>query len=321
VRLTFPDGGWQVDWGQVTKIGNDFTADAKVERWTGLSTLAITSKENTYNLGALQPGMYTFTFKSYGTTIKGQQFDPSLIVEHWEKTILTSDRVGVAIYTSSDGSTHSKIGLYFPDTGYSVTNWGEVTRSGNDFSIDIKAEHFTGESVAHTTLVDHDYQLGTLASGSFTLTVKMYGTTVKTQAFSITTMSATPPKLMTEENSERAIALDSVTWLRAFPLVTTSNFSPDRRARIMLLATDMDWSSGDNLSSVTAQAEDARHNIYPLTVEYVGKVPNFDWLMQVIVKPPDELKSGGDVWININVRGVASNRAMVTIKPSDTDAQ
>jgi hypothetical protein len=321
VRLTFPNGGWRVDWGQVTRTGNTFTADAKVDRWTGISTQAITFKENTYNLGALSSGTYTFTFKSYGTTVKSQQFDPSLVVEHWEQTILPSSQVGVRIPVVSNGQFYLKVELYFPDTGYSVTDWGQLTRSGNDFLIDLKAEHFTGESQAHTTVVDHDYPLGAITSGTYSLTIKMYGTTVKTLTFALSVMSTPIPKLMTEENSERAIALDSVTWLRLFPLITNDNFSPDRRARIMLLVSNLELSPNENASAVTALAEDAQGKSYPLTVEYVGKVPNFDWLTQVIVKPPDELKGGGDVWISIGTHGVNSNRALVTLKPSSVEAQ
>ena len=33
-------------------------------------------------------------------------------------------------------------------------------------------------------------------------------------------------------------------------------------------------------------------NAYPLTVEFVGKVPGFDWLTQVLVKLPDNLPAG-----------------------------
>ena len=317
VVLTFPNTGHSVsDWGQVVRSGNTFTANAKVERYTGASGQAITVKENTYALGALQPGTYSFTFKSYGVTIQSRQFDPSLVVERWEHATLSPDRVGVRVI--SDGDTRAiKVEFYFPDTGYAVADWGQAVRSGNDISVDVKADHWTGESAARTTYVDHDYQLGTLAPGSYTLMVKIYGAVVRTQPFTVNASTTGPaPKLLTEENTERAIALDSVTWLRLFPLVTTHNFSADRRARVMLLAADTGWSAGDSLSEVTAEAEDAQHNIYPLAVEYVGQVPDFDWLTQVIVKPPDELKGGGDVWIKISVRGSASNRVLVTLKPS-----
>jgi hypothetical protein len=313
VVLTFPSGGWRVDWGQVTRVGNNFTADARVERYNGASTQAIVYKENTYNLGALEPGTYTFTFKSYGVAMKSVQFDPAQVVEHWEPVVLTNG-IGIRLWTAADGITRIKIELYLPDTGYSVVDWGQVTRSGNEFSVDIKVERWTGEAQTRTVLVDHDYELGTLSSGSYSLLVKMYGTTVRNQPFNINAPPPPAPKLMTEAGTDRAVALDSVTWLRLFPLVTVHNFSPDQRTRIMLFLSGVDVSATDAASAVTAQAEDAEHVIYPFSIEYVGKVPGFDWLTQVIVRPPEGLKAG-DVSVTVGVRGVLSNSAMVSIKP------
>jgi hypothetical protein len=313
VLLTFPTGGWRVDWGQVARAGNNFTADARVERYNGMTTQAITYQENTYNLGALEPGTYTFTFKSYGVVMKSRTFDPAQVVEHWEPVVLNNG-VGIRLWTAADGITRIKIELYLPDTGYSVVDWGQVARSGNEFSVDIKVERWTGDAQTRTVLVSHDYELGTLSSGTYALLVKMYGTTVRNQPFTIN--AAPAPKLMTEEGTERAVALDSVTWLRLFPLVTVHNFSQDRRARIVLFLSGVELSEAEMTSAVTAQAEDAGHTLYPLAIEYVGKVPGFAWLTQVIVRPPEELKAGGDVWVTVGVRGALSNRGMVTLKAS-----
>lgn len=320
VRLTFPSSGWRVDWGQLTRAGNNFTADAKVERWTGASAQMITYKENTYNLGALPSGTYTFTFKSYGVTVKSQQFDPSAVAERWEPVTL-SQGIGIRIWTVAGGATFTKVELYFPDTGYSVVDWGQVSRSGNEFSIDVKAERWTGESTARTTLVDHDYELGTLASGSYSLVIKMYGAIVRTQPFSINAPAVAAVKLLTEDNSERAVALDSVTWLRLFPLVTPHNFSPERRARMVLFLSGVNWQANETPPAVAAQAEDAGHVLYPLTVEYTGKVPGFDWLTQVIVRPSEELKDAGDVWITLSVGGQLSNKALVSFQSPGASPQ
>jgi hypothetical protein len=322
VRLTFPTGGWRVDWGQVTRSGNDFTADARVEYWNGVTTQALTFAENTYNLGQLSPGTYTFTFKSFGTVIKSQQFDPSLVAEHWEPLTQMpqySGSLGFRLWTT-EGVTNIKIEFYFPDTGYRVVDWGQVTRSGNEFTVDIKPERWTGESQARTIIEAHDYQLGMLSSGSYTLVIKLHGTTARTQSFTINTSSVPAPKLLTEENSERAIALDSVTWLRLFPLETTHNFSPDGRTRIVLFLSGVEVSSGE-ATALTVSAEDAAHAIYPMTVEYVGKVPGFDWLTQVIVRPPESLKDGKDVWVGVSVRGQLTNKGLVTIKSPGANSQ
>jgi GH43 family beta-xylosidase len=128
------------------------------------------------------------------------------------------------------------------------------------------------------------------------------------------------PALLTEPNTQRAIALDSVTFMRdPLPLITTRNFSSDNRTRATLVAANVDLPNGEDVSHVTAQLEDAGRRIYPMRVEHVGRVPDFDWLTQVTVRLPDELAGiNGDVWVSINVRGMQSNKAMITIRPSET---
>ena len=124
------------------------------------------------------------------------------------------------------------------------------------------------------------------------------------------------PKLLTEEGTGRAVALDSVTWVRdPFPVVTTNNFSLDARTRVMLFATHVNLTPAEGTSAVTAQAEDSQNRIFMLPVEFVGKVPGFDWLTQVNVKLPDELKNLGEVQVSINVRGVSSNKAPLRVAP------
>jgi len=133
--------------------------------------------------------------------------------------------------------------------------------------------------------------------------------------FTITPNTTSPPTLLTEVNTNRAIALDSVTFIRdPFPLSTFFNFSSDQRTRVMLFATGLELMPGESISVVTAQAEDSAHRIYPLTVEYVGKVPNFDWLTQVNVRLPDGLAGAGDVLVSVSLRGAVSNKVIVGIR-------
>jgi hypothetical protein len=102
-------------------------------------------------------------------------------------------------------------------------------------------------------------------------------------------MTSNSTLLLTEANTNRAIALDSVTMVRdPFSLLTTHNFSSDQRTRIMLFAVNVDLQPGENISLVTAQSEDSQHRITPLTVESVGKVPNLNWLTQINIRLPDE---------------------------------
>lgn len=321
VRLTFPNTGYRVtDWGEVSRNGNSFSVDARVERWTGMSGQAVTTLEHTYALGSLAPGAYSFTFKSHGAVVKSQQFDPSTAGERWEPASTTAVRVGISIWTTG-GITYTEVELYFPDTGHRVTDWGQVTRAGNELYVDIGAERWTGESEARASLTEQTYRLGALAPGAYFFTVRINGSVARREQFSISTSSTPAPRLLTEENTERAIALESVTWTRdTFPLIATHNFSQDGRTRVMLFAADVDPGQGVDVSAVTAQAEDSQQRTYPLTVEYVGKVPHLDRLTQLVIKLPAEVESAGDIWVSINVRGIASNRVLIYIKPSGSAA-
>ena len=58
------------NWGTPVRAGNIFSNDATVERFNGSSVAAISSTAQIWDLGALDPGDYTFTFKNSGTTVK-----------------------------------------------------------------------------------------------------------------------------------------------------------------------------------------------------------------------------------------------------------
>lgn len=125
---------------------------------------------------------------------------------------------------------------------------------------------------------------------------------------------AAAPELMSEATSTRAIAVESVTWKREpFPLTQPIPFSIDSRTRVMLFAKNLDLLPGEDASAVTAEAEDAAHTIYPLRVEFAGKMPGFDWLSGIVVRLDDNLGDVGDVLVGIRLRGVASNRVRIGI--------
>jgi uncharacterized protein (TIGR03437 family) len=133
--------------------------------------------------------------------------------------------------------------------------------------------------------------------------------------FTITPNNTAAPTLLTEGNTNRAAALNSVTFLRdPFPLTTSYNFSLDQRTRVTLFAFGLELMPGEDVSVVTAQAEGVAHKIYPLKVEYVGKVPGFNWLTQVDIKLPDEFLNAGDVLVSISLRGAVSNKVALGIR-------
>ncbi len=72
---------------------------------------------------------------------------------------------------------------------------------------------------------------------------------------------------------------------------------------------------GEKLEIVTAAAEDSQQTVYPLDVEYVGNVPNQTWMAQIVVLLPGNVANAGDVLVSIKVRGLQSNKVLVSIRP------
>jgi uncharacterized protein (TIGR03437 family) len=125
-----------------------------------------------------------------------------------------------------------------------------------------------------------------------------------------------PPILLTQENSLRALALDSVTWTgEPFSIAGTHNFSTDQRTRVSLFVVNLELNQGEPISVITAQAEDPTGQIFPLTVEYFGAVPNFSWLKQVVVKLPIEIANNVDVKVTLKSHSTAGNTVMLKVKP------
>lgn len=135
----------------------------------------------------------------------------------------------------------------------------------------------------------------------------------KEDVFVFTLFTPGAPILLRRENSDRALALDSVTLLAdPFPLVNLSNFSADQRTRISLFVSGLDLLPGEDNSAVTVQAENAQGAIFNLTIEHVGDQAGVSGTKQLVVKLPDGVV--GDVWITVSLRGVPSNRALIKIK-------
>jgi hypothetical protein len=125
---------------------------------------------------------------------------------------------------------------------------------------------------------------------------------------------ASPPVLMTMANSTRAIAVESTTRVtEPFGPTAPVPYSADSRTRVMLFATNLTLLPGETAANVSAAAEDGNHISYPLTVEYVGGVPNLAGVTSVIVRLHDNLGDVGDVLVGITVHGLTSNRVRIGI--------
>jgi TolB protein len=122
----------------------------------------------------------------------------------------------------------------------------------------------------------------------------------------------TAPVLLTEPNTSWAVALDSVTHVAdPFPVVSSSNFSADRRTRVALFAAGI---TSPTVADIKAEAEDSAGRRYQLPVEYAATVPGVEGMTQVVVRLTDDLDGLGHVWVSLNVRGTLTNKAVFTIQ-------
>jgi hypothetical protein len=129
----------------------------------------------------------------------------------------------------------------------------------------------------------------------------------------ITVLDDDRPVLMTEENTSRALAVESVWLMRdPFSLENFLNTSSDQHTRVMLFANGIELAAGESASSVVVQLEDSQNHIHQLAVEDVRKVPNFDF-SQIIVRLPDSITTPGDFRITLTFRGVTGNKPLIRI--------
>lgn len=131
--------------------------------------------------------------------------------------------------------------------------------------------------------------------------------------FVFTLSNTEAPFLLKEENSDRAIALDSVTQVRdPFRLANPFNFGADQRTRISLFVSALDLLPGEDKSAVTVRVENGQ-STFNLTAEHVGEPAGLPGTKQVVFRLPDGVL--GDLWITVSIRGLTSNRALVKIIP------
>ena len=285
-----------------------------------------------------------------GNSVRPQLLGGSWWAKIYAKTCLPADPVcisdgnfGALFGTFNVDGQPNKGDFYFKDiNGKTIDSFKVVSNvevpvisalsptaaqaAGSAFTLNLSGENFLSGSVVRwngqdrpTTFISPSQMAAAISSADIatagTALVTVFnptgGGTSNGRPFSI---GLPAPALLAEDQSLGAIALDSVTMVRGpFTLLTGNNFSLDGRRRLMLFATNLNLSPGETVSAVTAQAENSQHKIYSLPVEFVGKVQPYDWLTQVVVLLPDELAN--DVWVSINLRGVLSNKALISIKP------
>ncbi len=123
------------------------------------------------------------------------------------------------------------------------------------------------------------------------------------------------PVLLTEENTNHVIALDSVTQVRdPFPLTTVRNFSADQHTRVSLFVWRLGLLPGDTIANVKVQADDGQGMFYLLPVESMAPVTGPDDVTQLIVRLPDNvIGAPRNLGVIVLVHGPVSNRAVISI--------
>jgi hypothetical protein len=113
--------------------------------------------------------------------------------------------------------------------------------------------------------------------------------------------------LISEETSTRAVAIDAVT-LQHEPFNATSDikWGNDNRTRIMMFA--MGLAGNASPAEVVATAQDGANRTYNLSVEYLGPVPEQNWITAIVLRLDDQMNDLADVLIGITYKGVISNR-------------
>src|SRR2546423_1682118 len=138
---------------------------------------------------------------------------------------------------------------------------------------------------------------------------------------SVNSLQAAPgvgPVLLSNNDSTRAVAVDSVTLsAEPFNRDQIAPLSADNRTRIMIFAMNLDMIAGESVNAFSADAEAVVNGAtvrYPLSVEYMSPVPGFEGITEFIVRLNDQMPADmGDVLIRLNLHGMASNRVRVAI--------
>ncbi|HEX7529725.1 MAG TPA: Ig-like domain-containing protein, partial [Pyrinomonadaceae bacterium] len=160
------------------------------------------------------------------------------------------------------------------------------------------------------------FSTSALSIGSHTITADFTGTNGwLNSSGTVAQVINDAPVLLTEQNTEFAIALDSVTQTRdPFSLINPSNLSTDSRRRVALFVWRLGLLPGDTASDVSVRAEDDQGGPYDLAVEYIGPLAGLGEVTQVVVTLPDSVVGAPrDLWVKVGLRGLFSNRAIIKI--------
>lgn len=112
------------------------------------------------------------------------------------------------------GRTSAHVKLILPDASRSVADWKQVSRSGNNFSVDTVLGQAPDSNVQAVTTTAQIYDLGSLAAGTYTFTFSTNGQTLKTHTF---TVSAELPVANPLDNTREFVRQQYIDFLAREP--------------------------------------------------------------------------------------------------------
>jgi carboxypeptidase family protein/pectate lyase-like protein len=172
---------------------------------------------------------------------------------------------------------------------------------------------------------DSGYSLKLEAEGDYVITPLKANYTFTPASISIDNLAANQqfnftaklnpgvPLVIASADPTRALAFDAVLHtVEPFNLNYEIPWSNNTRTRVMLFVKHFQLAPNEPASNISVIAEDADHRLYPLTVEWVGKVDGSD-LIYVIARLSDDLTDIGDVAVRITHVGLTSEPLLLSI--------
>lgn len=256
----------------------------------------VLSDSDTVNINVVNGNVLQFSALAYA------------VVEGAEVATITVKRIGTGgaasiNYATSDvsaiGGATCGAGVDYVSTSGTLS-WADGDTSAKTFTVPICEDAITepGETVNLTLSgLTGDATLG----GAHTVVLRI--------------VDAGTPVLLTEENTDHAIALDSNTFERdPFTLINPFSVGTDHHRRISLFVWRLALRPADTPSDLTVTAEDDQGHVYPLTVEFAGPMTDPLLTSQVVVRLPDDVVGAPrDLKVTVKLRNLTSNQAVIKI--------
>ena len=312
------------------RVIDSFTVISNVElpSISNLSPASVQAASNSFTLGVDGANFSNQTVVRWNGSERPTTFASS---SHLTANISAADiaTVGSASITvSGPGGTSNTATLAITPIPPAISGLSPANAEAgaNGFSLNVFGSNFMNPSVVRwnnsdrpTTFVSPNQLTATISYTDLLNTGSIPITVVNANGVSNSTpLNIGPPSLtlFTEPDSSRAIALDAVNLMRdPFPFAAPTALSVDPRTRLVIFSPNLQL--GGLFASVTARAEDAQHNFYPVTVEFAGAIPGLTPLTEIVFKIPDELKAADSFWVTVGYGSAASNKVLITLRPGN----